>query len=198
MTQKNEAIFVNKLLISAENVQDVRQAPPREEKPDAAQDRKTAHIFFALVNREGTQRLILAFEPEDEMVRGGIPAHAIVGEFRDAGREPNWKAFSRNVSFVEFFTRYMRGGLTIRPAILDAAKVVAGEYVYVIDRRTADPTGDVPFHDIIGWYESNAQGRPVPESFVYNADHKIGLEDGTLSSILSDSNVHAAVLAMSA
>ncbi len=147
-------------------------------------------VVLVQVARAGTASLVLAYKPktaESEVV--------IVGHFSEPGAKPNWKSLATAPRFVELFTRYMKGGLSVRPGILEEAKVTAGEYVYVIDRRTADPPGDVPFHDIIGWYTSGGEGRPHPDSFEHNPDHKIALEDGALSSILSDLMVYEAVLA---
>jgi hypothetical protein len=61
--------------------------------------------------------------------------------------------------------------------------------------RTPTSAGGVPFHDAVGWYRSDAVGRPRPETFEYSRDHRLALPDGTLSSILSDPQVQAAALA---
>jgi len=147
-------------------------------------------VALAQVNRAGTSSLVLAFKPkttESEVV--------LVGHFSEPGAKPNWKSLVTTLDFIKLFTRYMKGGLSLRPGILEEAKVTAGQHVYVIDRRAANPEGDVPFHDIIGWYTSDGEGRPRPESFEYNPDHRLALEDGTLSSVLSDPMVYEAVLA---
>jgi hypothetical protein len=150
---------------------------------------------IVLVDRDGKTYATLAFK-QPSLFQDGLPAHAIVGHFRQmSGKEPDWSSFAANPPFIAFFTRFMKGEAAVRPAILEKARVAPGEYVYVIDRRTRTPQGDVPFHDIIGWYSSDAAGAASAPSFAYNVKHRIVLPDGTFSSIVSDPDVHAAVLA---
>ena len=128
--------------------------------------------------------------------RADLPGQAIVGCFKEMlGDGPVWASFATNPPFIAFFTRYMKGEAAVRPRILDQARVTPGEFVYVFDRRTPTPQGDVPFHDIVGWYTSDAAGAASAPSFAYNVKHTMVLPDGTLSSIVSDPDVHAAVAA---
>ena len=154
-----------------------------------------ALVDLVLVTRDGQTYATLAFK-QRAASNAELPGHAIVGYFKESsGADPVWASFVTNPPFIAFFTGYMKGAAAIRPDILDKAKVAPGEYVYVFDRRTPTPQEDVPFHDIIGWYTSDAAGAASAPSFSYNVKHRMVLADGTLSSIVSDPDVHAAVLA---
>jgi hypothetical protein len=84
----------------------------------------------------------------------------------------------------------MKGEWNLKPAMLEQAKVEPGAYVYVIDGRVKDPMGDVPFHDIVGWYKSDHRGRPIANSFEYNDKHRPVTEAGP-SGILSNARLRA-------
>lgn len=150
-------------------------------------------IDFLRMTQDGTELVTVAFkQPQD---KGALPAHSIVGHAPLANGKPQWQLFSPNQRFIEFFIRYMQGTQKNRPELLDKARVNQGEFIYAIDRRNPTPTGDVPFRDIIGWYRSTSDGKADAGTFEYNKEHKLALDDGTFSSIVSDAHVHQAVLA---
>ena len=124
--------------------------------------------------------------------RGPVNGHAILGEVNLVGQAPQWGFFRRNSTFVEFFTRYMRGELPQRPAILAEAKVKPGEHVYVVDPRVPDARGEVPFHDVVGWYRSGADGRPIGSSFTYNEEHLL-VDAGGRTGLASDERLVEAI-----
>ena len=144
------------------------------------------------ITRDGKQLAVLVLaRPE-----GDAPAapHAILGEADYMGRAVDWSSFRRNSVFVEFFTRYMRGELPTRPDVLAQARVKPGDYIYIIDPRAPDPQGEVPFHDVVGWYESGADGRPRRETFTYNSEHLIVFGEGVLTAIAEERKLVRAVL----
>lgn len=153
----------------------------------------SGNVEIMTIARGGAEHAILAFKrPRDG---GDAPARTIVGQFPMKGTMPDWSRFSPSPAFLAFFTAYMKGNLPVAPDILAEARVNPGEFVYVIDRRTPTPNDDVPFRDIIGWYTSAEDGSPIADSFEYNDEHQLALADGTLSSILADSQVYRAILA---
>ena len=144
------------------------------------------------ISRDGRQVAVLVLvRPSPD-----APAapHAVLGEADFEGGEPDWGTFRRNRSFVEFFTRYMRGELPIRPDILAEARVKPGDYIYIIDPRVRDPQGEVPFHDIVGWYESGADGSPRRETFMYNSEHLLVVGDGVASGLAQERKLVQAAL----
>lgn len=118
-----------------------------------------------------------------------LPAHTIVGHAPVERGAVRWNAFERNSRFVEFFTRYMRGELSLRPEVLERGAVQPGEVLYAIDRRAPEQGADVPFSDVIGWYQTDPRGRPVAGSFQYNPDHQLVTPSGKPSSVLGDQKV---------
>lgn len=113
-----------------------------------------------------------------------VPGMALVGTVELLDMLADWSTIEVASSFVTLYTSYMRGERSAKSHMLKA-RVNPGEYVYVIDGRVADPRGQVPFHDIVGWYRSDSSGAPIPESFTYNTKHRL-VSGGMPSSILSD------------
>ena len=132
---------------------------------------------------------VLGMKPGSE-----IPAARILGTVTMDGDRPAWSTFRRNTTFADRFARYMRGEAAAQPAILDEARVKPGEYVYVIDPRTPTPQGRVPFDDIVGWYESDPDGDPRPETFTYNPKHLLVTEEGRWSGVLEDKGLAEALV----
>ncbi len=114
-----------------------------------------------------------------------VPASAIVGAVELRHTEPAWETLTLMKAFDELHRSYMRGERALKPSLLRAARVRPGEHVYVIDGRVPDPGGEVPFREIIGWYQSDAEGRPIAATFEYNEEHA-PIEHGAPSSIFSD------------
>jgi len=150
-------------------------------------------IELALLNFEAKHQHVLSFRrlsPED-----GLVPHSIIGMVQIHNTSPQWETWRPNTLFIDFFCRYMQAKLQVTPALLEEdARVAPGEFFYIIDGRTANPNGFVPSHDIVGAYCTDAKGRPVAESFQYNPNHRLVLEDGAFSSLLSDERLYQAVL----
>jgi len=151
-------------------------------------------IEWFKVSQGGAERFLLAVHA------GGPPApllpRAIVGQTeQDAGGRPDWASFRPGASFLEHFGRFMRGELTERPAILERARTRPGEYLYVIDPRVGSVEGDVPFAEIVGWYQTDRSGAPIGASFERNQDHRLVRADGTVSGVLREESLQRSVLA---
>jgi hypothetical protein len=151
-------------------------------------------IELVLLNLQGRHQHVLSFRrlsPED-----GLAPHTIVGMVEAQGASPQWATWRPNTHFIDFLCCYMQAKLQVKPALFEEdAHVAPGGFFYVIDGRTADPGGFVPSHDIVGAYRTDAEGRPVAESFQYNPNHRLVLEEGAFSSLLSDGRLYQAVLA---
>jgi hypothetical protein len=123
---------------------------------------------------------------------GDVAPHLIVGEMNLLGGQPDYRSFRRNAAFIAFYTRYMRGELSMKPSILSQARVAPGAKVYVIDGRAG--AGDVPWEDIIGWYDSHSDGSPNAATFVYNEEHQLVASSGKLSSLTSEDRLAKAAI----
>ena len=139
---------------------------------------------------KGEDRAIVGLTRPDPT--GDAPPQALVGTIVVDDVLPRWSTVELRDSFIALYTEHMRGKKGPRPAIIDAAKVNPGDHVYVIDGRVQNPQGNVPVHDIIGWYKSEHRGRPVPDSFEYNEKH-LPFANGRASSMLYDPNIRALV-----
>ncbi len=145
---------------------------------------------FLSITRDDRPRALLALGSAPE---GDVAPHLIVGEMNLLGDHPDYRSFRRNAAFVAFYTRYMRGELPMKPSILAQARVAPGQKVYVIDGR-ASGSGDAAWEDIIGWYESQADGSPLATSFVYNEEHALVATSGKLSSLVSEDRLAQAAV----
>ena len=150
-------------------------------------------IELVLLNLQGRHQHVLSFRrlsPED-----GLAPHSIVGMVEVQGTSPQWATWRPNTHFIEFLCRYMQARLQVTPAFFEEdTRVAPGEFFYVIDKRIPDAGGFVPSHDIVGAYRTDAEGRPVAESFQYNPNHRLVLEEGGFSYLLSDERLYQAVL----
>ncbi len=150
-------------------------------------------LALMTVTRDGKNISLLALRPDDGIQ--AIGPHAVVGQM-DPGPDgqPLWATFRRNKTFVDFFTRFMRGQLPDRPALLEGeARVKPGEFLYVIDPRVGSADGEVAFAEIVGWYRTDPSGSPIASSFEYNSDHLLVRSDGVESGILREANLASAV-----
>ena len=150
-------------------------------------------IELVVLNLDGRHEHALSFcrlSPED-----GLAPHSIIGMVEVHDTSPQWATWRPNTHCIDFLCRYMQAKLQVKPALFDEeVRVAPGEFFYVIDKRTPDPGGFVPSHDIVGAYRTDAEGRPVAESFQYNPNHRLVLGEGTFSSLLSDERLYQAVL----
>lgn len=135
---------------------------------------------------DGKTQMLLVIDPKEGK---GIEPERIIGSLASKNDHPDWSTFRRNATFVDFVVRYFKGELGSAPKGIEAARVDPGERFFVIDGRTEDPGGEVPPHDIVGAYETDADGRPILESFVMNANHQLVTPDGPTSSLLANDDL---------
>lgn len=140
------------------------------------------------VNEGPEQRALVALTRPDGVL--DVPGDALVGAVTLANGLPDWNSLELMERFKGFYGAYMRGERRVEPDLLRAAQVKPGEYVYVIDGRIQDPQGEVEFHDIVGWYQSDDQGRAIADTFEYNPDHRV-VSEGVPSSMLVDPSINA-------
>jgi hypothetical protein len=145
----------------------------------------TSSIRLLNVTRKGEPLCVVALAGARD--DAPVPAHAIVGQMKlAAGGAPDWHSFQKNRTFLDFYTRFMRGELPTKPEMLERARVKPGEYIYVIDARTPTPEGEVPWVDIVGHYQTKTDGTAKSETFEYNEEHLLVRGEGLLSAIFDD------------
>jgi hypothetical protein len=144
------------------------------------------NIEILMVSREG-KRVGLLTAGRTGPVDAILPQR-ILGEVSLAGGSsaPDWTTFRRSSAFVAFYVDFMRGRLSVGPLALSEARVKPGDFVYIIDPRIKDAAGKVPFDQIVGWYKSDRDGRPIADSFGYNPDHALVTKAGEVSGICLD------------
>lgn len=126
---------------------------------------------------------VYTFLEKDDVERlGGIPPQAIVGlvdprALREGPVPLTPDNFRPNKVFREFLQEVLSRCVFRAQGIHAQARKLGDGYVYVIDGRTPDPTGEVPAHDIIGAVEAR-DGEVVPGSYQPNANHRIVTEHG--------------------
>lgn len=113
--------------------------------------------------------------PAQDAFSGGIVPEAIIGEFSeplhpDAPIPAN--GFARNRLFVELLHSVVAREAPKLKSFQSQAKKQMEGWVYVIDQRTSNPTGDVPNEDVIGAFEVK-NGKVVDGTYVANKNHRI-------------------------
>lgn len=113
--------------------------------------------------------------PGEEVFAHGIAPEAIVGEFTQLLPEnapiPT-NAFIRNSLFVELMHNVIAREAPKLKSFQSEAKKQNNGWVYVIDRRTQDPKGEVPKEDVVGAFEAK-NGKMVEGSYAPNRNHRI-------------------------
>ena len=131
---------------------------------------------------KSSQHAYTLLMPGDVERLGGIPPRAVVGLLdAKALRAPptsfSPRTFTPNALFREFLHEVLSQCVFRVEAIRAEARRLGSGYVYLIDRRTADPQGAVPLRDIIGAVGVE-NGELTVGSYWANPDHRIVSEDG--------------------
>jgi hypothetical protein len=147
--------------------------------------------IYEVETDEGTKHLV-GFQ--DPVLAGsvGLASHAMIGEFRpDPDGEFDPDSFTVNPEFVEAVTQYMNAVPVEAPALVEGARQIPGERLYVVDPRNDTPMDeDPPAEDVLGWYEVDDAGQVVPDSFEYNGEHLWFSTRSGVSGLLEDRNFY--------
>lgn len=85
--------------------------------------------------------------------------------------------FRDNLRFVRYLHQFLAQNAIGETAMLEAAQRQGNGYIYLIDNRVADPSGEVPPEDIIGVVQV-IDGQVMPNSYQRNPNHQILTGDG--------------------
>lgn len=130
------------------------------------------------------------------VARVGSPAapidpRAIVGSVEAGAAGPDWPTFQNNPPFSELVVAYMKGNAGPAPDALRGERVEAGERFFVVDGRAG--TDDVPPHDVVGAYETDAFGAPIGATFRLNPNYRFMDARGRASSLFEEEGLAAAL-----
>jgi hypothetical protein len=129
---------------------------------------------------DGKPQSMLSFLPLSHVQSHGLAGPAIIGSLRkrtpDGGSlAPDNIAINRD--FVALLHRVIAAHAPTDPAFANAAREQGEGWMYVIDRRTPTPGGDVPAEDIIASFKI-ANGAVVEGSYEPFASHRLVTERG--------------------
>ncbi|MBI1374786.1 MAG: hypothetical protein GC159_18860 [Phycisphaera sp.] len=99
---------------------------------------------------DGTMVNYLSPLKPDEAFSEGLPAQAVMGEVPATDSELDAGAFKQNKIFLAFLNGVIANHATQCPGLQAEIERQQDGYVYIIDRRTPTPGGEVPPEDIIG------------------------------------------------
>jgi hypothetical protein len=127
-----------------------------------------SYVYTAII--EGIKRNCLSVLPTEFVFEKGLQSAAIVGFLKSEQIDPN--DFIENKAFKDFFHQIIIQHLPRQADFLAEGKKTGTGYVYLIDKRTKKPKGDVPMQDIIGviYFEN---GHMVADSYLPNNNYKL-------------------------
>jgi hypothetical protein len=162
---------------------------------DDQDDLPLLNVFEIEDEDQGRTRHLIGFM--DPVLAGatGLVSHAMVGEFTP-GPEGDFDpdTFAANPEFIEAVVRFMNIQPGRSEQLRQGATEIPGERLYVVDPRAEVEDDDDPAaEDVLGWYEVDAGGTVVPESFRYNAQHEWFSKASGVSGLLMDHGFYAFV-----
>ncbi len=143
---------------------------------------------YEVESEDGQTHHILAFLDTVRAGAEGIVARSIVGELEPSpqgGYDP--ARFALNPEFVEAFTAFMNEVAATSESVVEQARAVQSEWLYVIDpRHGVDASVEPAPSDLLGAFAVDETGQVVPGSFQYNRNHRWLDPDGGPSGLLAD------------
>lgn len=125
------------------------------------------------IEEDGKTRHLVGFL--DPVLAGaiGIDSRAMVGEFEPTdGGEFDPDSFEPNPEFIDAFTDYMNDAPSRSPGVVENARSVPGQALFLVDPRDeTGPEDEPPVADVMGQYLVDDAGQILPGSFRYNPDH---------------------------
>lgn len=128
--------------------------------------------IFEVETDEGMKHLIGFVDPVRAGAQG-ISSRSVVGDFdpgADGGFNPD--SFGANPEFLAAFTDFMNDSPSRSDEIVEQAKTIPSQWLYIVDPRDVTPDDeDPPPSNIVGCYAVDEAGQVVPNSFQYNGEH---------------------------
>jgi hypothetical protein len=136
------------------------------------------HVYEAVI--EGRAVSAVSLLSSEHVARHGLAHEAILGSLRVSpqhGGEITPANFVANPQFVDFLQEFLGRVAPTDPALARAARAQGDGWVYLLDRRTPTPMGDVPAEDIFGGFEVRG-GELVAGSWHPMDSHRLVTERG--------------------
>ena len=118
----------------------------------------------------------LSFIEPDEVFRKGLAGEAIIGEV-DATLSVSPAHFRGNSVFKAFLHEVIARVAPTLPESKQQARELQNGFLFVIDARVPDPTGEILPEDIMGAFRV-ADGEIVPDSYQINENHRLVSDKG--------------------
>lgn len=131
-------------------------------------------VFAYQVDTEAGERVVLSLLGTEIIFAQGLFAEAILGVVRE-GADPdrlNPEDFQENPAFLRFLSRVIYEHIDECSDLRREAEMQGSGHLYVLDGRTAEPSGRVPPEDIVGAVRIEA-GVMVAGSFQHNPRHRL-------------------------
>jgi hypothetical protein len=142
---------------------------------------------YEIVIEGSTRHFVCFLDPVLAGVRG-IDQRTVVGEFTPgANRSFDPSTFRLNPEFVDSLTRYMNEDAALTTEVIRQAAEQPGQWLYVLDPRYVGNEIDEPNgEDLLGCFAVDGSGQIVPNSFMYNENHRWFEPDSGISGVFSD------------
>jgi hypothetical protein len=142
--------------------------------------------IFEIEDPDEGPRFLICFLEAALAGSKGIDGRAVVGDFTpkaDGDFDP--ATFRLNPEFVAAFAEYINSQALDSEELLEQARQNPDANLFLMDPRYLGE-GEPPPGDLLGWFQIDEQGRPIPGSFHYNDRHVMFDPDRGPSGILID------------
>ncbi len=145
-------------------------------QPIAADAGVGYHVYRVRFPDGGFHEVMSLLSPA-HVSESGLAGEAIMGGRPIAGDGETLQAitaenFRPNKLFLDLLHEVIATQTPGLPEVQDAARGQAKGTLGVCDARTPTPAGDVPLHDILGWFEVK-DGAVVPGTYEPNRSHQL-------------------------
>jgi hypothetical protein len=139
-------------------------------------DHETDVFIYDVTTPDGEAARFVSLLPPDLANVIGLPGEAVMGKMGE-GEEVGPDNFETNPEFLRFLHWVIGKHGSDCPGIIEACRRQQDGFVYVLDARTPDPTGEVSSEDIIGAVKVE-NGEPI--SYEGHSAYRVFTENGFL------------------
>ncbi len=155
---------------------------------ESADDLSLLNVYEVEDEEKGGVRHLIGFMEGVLAGSVGLISHAMVGEYQptpDGEFDPD--TFTLNLEFLEAAKQFLNAQAKISPELIEGAQQVPGEKLFLVDPRNVSEGDEEPDpEDVLGWYDVDAGGRVVADSFQYNPEHQWFSKQSGPSGLLSN------------
>jgi hypothetical protein len=118
----------------------------------------------------------VSFIPPDKAFKVGLDGRGVIGILKN-GKDIVPENFIPNRVFQAFMHSIIAREIHNESSCKKQAKKIKEGYVYIIDKRTKNPQGDIPPYDIFGFVKVS-NGKLVKGVYTPNPNHALVSDDG--------------------